>query len=242
VISFDWRGQGGSERVTEKPTLLHVNNFILYRRDLNQFIQSIPESVGPLIVLASSMGGHMALRYAHDYPERIKAIVTLAPMIEIKTGAYPSFIATGLAKTLVFLGLGERFVFGFSEHEYSKCVAAYSPERDGNRERFLQRCEQLNKMPKLAVGGPSFAWLDAAFHSCKKLSRASYAKDISTPVLMIIPENDHLVSSEAQINLCKYIPKCEAKIYPDAHHDLLRETNDIIARVWQDFDEFVAKL
>lgn len=241
VITFDWRGQGGSERVTNKPTLLHVNKFILYRRDLTQFIDSLVQPSEPLVILASSMGGHLALRYVHDHPEKVKAIITLAPMVEIKTGSYPKPIAIGLAKTLVFLGLGERFVFGFSEHEYNKCVRAYTPERDGNKERFLNRCEQLKSQPLLATGGPSFAWLDAAFHSCNKLNRATFAKGIKTPILMIIPEKDHLVSPEAQVKLCKNIPQCEMKIYPEAHHDVLREKNEVLEKVWQDIDEFLDK-
>ncbi len=241
VITFDWRGQGGSERVTSKPTLLHVNKFVLYRRDLSQFIDSIAKDAGPLFILASSMGGHLALRYVHDHPDKVKGIVTLAPMIEIKTGAYPKPVAMGLAKTLVFFGLGERFVFGFSEHEYHKCVKAYNPDRDGNRERFLKRCEQLDSMPQLATGGPSFAWLDAAFHSCHKLSRASFAKSISTPILMIVPEHDHLVSPEAQIKLCSHMPQCETKVYSDAHHDILREKNEVLDRLWHDVDTFISQ-
>jgi lysophospholipase len=240
VMTFDWRGQGGSTRVTTKPTLLHVNNFELYRRDLDQIVKSIPDSAGALFIIGSSMGGHLALRYVHDHPQRVKAVIAIAPMVEIKTGAYPKVVAEGLAKSIVFLGLGERFVFGYGEHKYKQCVRAYHPEKHGDQERYLQRCQQLKGNPMLAIGGPSFAWLDAAFHSCKKLSRASYAKDIETPVLMIVPERDHLVSPGAQEQLCQNISRCQVIKYSDSHHDILRENDVIFARFWEDFDNFMA--
>jgi len=41
--------------------------------------------VRPLIFMASSMGGNIALHYAHDYPKDMDAIIALAPMIKINT-------------------------------------------------------------------------------------------------------------------------------------------------------------
>jgi alpha-beta hydrolase superfamily lysophospholipase len=58
---------------------------------------------------------------------------------------------------------------------------------------------------------------------------------------MIVPEHDHLVSPEAQIKVCGYMPSCEAKRYMDAHHDVLREKNEILEHLWQDVDAFFNK-
>lgn len=238
VLTFDWRGQGGSQRVTDKKTLLHVPDFTSYIKDLETFFSSNQNFSHPLILMGNSMGGHLALRYAHDHPNQIDAVVAFAPMLEIKTSPYPYQVAKAITSLYVAIGWEEKFVFGYEQFSYSKCVANYSPLKYGDKERYLRDCEQFKKNPDLAVGGPSFAWLKAAFTSCEELQSTKYASEISVPTLMISVPTDHIVSPEAQRNVCGKMPRCHFKNFEDSHHSIVRETNEVMGRFIEDLNQF----
>lgn len=238
VLTFDWRGQGASQRTTRHSTLLDIDNFQAYERDLETFIKHSKFVKGPLILMGNSMGGHLAIRYAHNYPNQIDGIVTLAPMVEIKTAPYPYYAAKAIADIYVALGWGEKFVFGYNSFSYDKCVANYNPEKYGDIKRYLKDCKNFNENPNLAVGGPSFNWLKAAFKSCEEISKPEFARRINIPTLMIAVPNDHLVNPAAQRAVCENMPKCHFKIYKNAHHNLLRETDEIMFKFFEDLEIF----
>ncbi len=63
VASFDWRGQGGSDRLLRNPRKGHVRRFSDYRRDMDAvFAQLMPKLPRPWFVLAHSMGRRSASR------------------------------------------------------------------------------------------------------------------------------------------------------------------------------------
>ena len=68
VATFDWRGQGGSERRLRNPRKGHVDNFAEYDRDLEAFMQQVvlPDCPPPYFALAHSTGGLVCLRAAAD--------------------------------------------------------------------------------------------------------------------------------------------------------------------------------
>jgi len=71
VYSLDWRGQGLSSRMLANRHKGFIDDYDVYLNDLNLLVTKIvkPESVHPLIIIAHSMGGHIALRFMHDHPE-----------------------------------------------------------------------------------------------------------------------------------------------------------------------------
>jgi lysophospholipase len=66
VATFDWRGQGGSDRLLRNPRKGYVRSFAEYDRDLAQFMKEIvlPDCPPPFVALAHSMGGNILLRNA----------------------------------------------------------------------------------------------------------------------------------------------------------------------------------
>src|SRR5512142_2619414 len=77
VASFDWRGQGGSARALNDPLTAHVGSFAEYDDDLQSFMQQVVAPLSPAtpLLLAHSMGGHIALRALHDRPAHFRAAV-----------------------------------------------------------------------------------------------------------------------------------------------------------------------
>src|SRR5690606_15200839 len=85
VATFDWRGQGGSQRLARNPLRGHVKSFDDYVADLEQFFEEValPDCQAPYFVLAHSTGGLVALLAAPMLANRVRRIVLSAPLIEI---------------------------------------------------------------------------------------------------------------------------------------------------------------
>jgi lysophospholipase len=238
VFALDWRGQGGSDRITQAHSLLHVFDFKDYVKDVEDFIKHLKIQI-PVHILGISMGGHIGFRFAHDHPDKVKSMILLAPMFEIKTDPYPAFLARGLATCYANCGGAEKFVFGFVAHDVKRCIDKFNERRHGDFERYAQRCELLSKNPHLAVGGPSFGWLDAAFYSTKLITKADYVQKMTTPTLVIISEYDHFVENPIQANVCEKMPRCQSQYYDDGHHNVLMDSDTVRHRFWGHFDEFI---
>src|SRR4051812_426347 len=87
VATMDWRGQGGSTRMTEDSRKSFVGDFSEYDEDLDTLMNWI---VAPMlsagekpVALAHSMGGHNLLRLMARRPSSLRAAVLCAPMIAI---------------------------------------------------------------------------------------------------------------------------------------------------------------
>ena len=242
VFTLDWRGQGGSSRITDKQSLLHINNFDDYIKDLEGYFAQQKEFARPIIVVGNSMGGHIALRYIYNHPNSVDGLIALSPMVDVNTDKYPYFLARAMAKTFKTLGGSEKFIFGFSNFNLDKCIINFNPNKYGDRGKYISDCVFLSDHENLATGGPSFSWLAAAFDSCDKIKDYDFGSRISIPVLMVTVPHDHLVDADAQRELCAIMPKCRQILYQDGHHNLLKDRDEIVDRLVHDIDRFVKDL
>ena len=83
VITFDWRGQGGSDRMLSNPRKGYVDNFDQYSIDLEAVIEQValPDCKAPYYVLAHSTGALIALYSAPRLANRIRRMVFSAPFL-----------------------------------------------------------------------------------------------------------------------------------------------------------------
>ncbi len=242
IYSFDWRGQGLSTRMLANRHKGFVRSYGDYLRDLDIFINIIvePEAVSPLIILAHSMGGHIALRYIHDHPGKIDRAVLVAPMIDIMANSFFRYLVRGFTRISVKAGLG---------HVYTLGSGNYSPAKvkfEGNRltsdpERFMDEQRAIADNPKLALAGVTYGWLSATFESVDILTQPGYVGTIKTPVLIVSAGSDRIVSVEAQKAICSAIPNCKFTLIKDSMHEILKETDSIQAIFWDEFDRFTRR-
>ena len=81
---MDWRGQGLSDRMLRRRQLGHIDRFETYLDDLACFFDTIVEPrTAPVIRLAHSMGGHVAVRAVLERRIAPDGLVTTAPMIAL---------------------------------------------------------------------------------------------------------------------------------------------------------------
>lgn len=242
VYSLDWRGQGGSSRLLLNPQKGHVNSYEEYVGDLMTFYRSVlcPGVVKkPLIILAHSMGGHIALRFLHAQPAAAKRIVLSSPMIDINTAPLPGRIARAMTRVAMKSGWADRYCFGSRDFSASREKFENNP-LTSDPDRFFDAHVAIAAAPHFAVGGVTWGWLSATFQSIDMLGGPEYVNRIKTPMLMICAGEDRIVSRKAQEAISAQLPNSQLMVIPGARHEILKETDAFRAVFWDAFDRFVS--
>jgi lysophospholipase len=237
VYSFDWRGQGLSSRMLANRHKGFIDNYDIYLNDLQVFFDKIvkPEAVRPLIIIAHSMGGHIALRFLHDHPDTADLAVLTSPMIDI----FRSNPFRRLVKLMTRIAVQS----GFS-HAYAIGSGDYMDQKfNGNQltsdpVRFTDAIKAIEKQPDLALGGVTYGWLSATLASIDILNQPGYAAKITTPILMISAGEDKIVSIKAHKKMCTWLPECRFVEIPGARHEIFKETDAVRSIIWREFARF----
>ncbi|WP_245409571.1 alpha/beta fold hydrolase [Allosphingosinicella vermicomposti] len=237
VAAFDWRGQGGSEGERGAPD--PQAGFDPLIDDLAAFVREWREgSPGPHVVIAHSMGGHLLLRALAEKAVKADAVVLVAPMVGINSGPVPASIAPRLARLLVALGRGGAPVVS----DYQARIAGKDARR--NRltscpDRYADELWWQKREPAYDLGIPTWNWVVAAYRSIARLTAGALAS-IQVPMLILAAEKDGLVSTSAIRKAAVQIRGAELIVYPDAAHEILRESDrvrlDAFARIDVFFD------
>ncbi|MFO7667174.1 MAG: alpha/beta hydrolase [Desulfobacterales bacterium] len=243
VYSMDWRGQGLSTRLLSDRHKGHINNFSEYFEDLNYFINNIvkPAAVSPLIVLAHSMGGHIVLRYLHDYPGIIDGAVLTSPMIDIMVPPFPKWIIKVAARFASKISCGGLYSAGSGDYSHQNTKFEENT-LTSDPVRFMDEHRLIAENPALALGGVTYGWLAAAFDSIDLLLSRGYAEKISPPVLIISAGRDRIVSEAAQKAICSRMVTCRFVTISGSYHEILKEMDDVRNAFWKEFDTFVNDL
>jgi lysophospholipase len=239
VITFDWRGQGLSTRALPERNKGHVRDFSEFDGDLHAVMTRIVQEHGtkPYFGLAHSMGGNILLRYLHDYPHEFDRAVLTAPMLAVKTAPYPQWFARAMATCTTAAGQQNTFVFGGAGQDpFKQAFETNGVTTDPARfERFMT-C--LKAEPRLALGAPTFGWLEAAYRSMELVASEEFAQGIETPVLLIGAAHDQLVHPGADMTLIRRI-KRGMYVMLKAEHEIMMERDDIRQAFWACFDPFI---
>jgi len=243
VYSFDWRGQGLSTRLLPDRHKGHVNDFQDYISDLKAMLVKIvkPRAVKPLMMIAHSMGGHIATRFIHDYPGMIEGAVLTAPMIDTNTHPLPGWSIRLLTRIMLNAGKAHSYAIGSGDY------IPGNQKFNGNRLtsdplRYMDHINAVIENPDLALGGVTYGWLSAAFNSIKIIHSPGYAESIETPVLIVSAGSDQIVSIKAQQNICLKMPNCKFILIKGARHEILKESDTVQSKFWNAFDRFTGML
>lgn len=239
--AMDLRGQGMSHRPHPDREKHYVRSFDPHLEDLKAFFDKvmINKMEKPYILMGHSAGSHVILRFLKEHPEYADAAITVAPMVKVNTGGVPNFILTGLPWLMRHLGLGGSYIPGHTAFKTGRWgwrkKLTHDDDRFEDEDYFIE-----NKDRRLAVGGATHKWLWEAVKSTKKLNAAGYAEDIKTPVLMLQAGEDQIVDNSAQDKLVARMPNARLVKIDGAMHEILKETDDHRAAVWDAIREFMS--
>lgn len=241
VVAFDWRGQGASGRSVADGHKGHVERFEDFRHDVEAVADAIlPGMPRPVIGLAHSMGGCIALTAAAEGWLPTDRLVAAAPMIGLSVVKRPALIRA-LALVLSLVGLGRRSVPGGELRSIS--LLPFAGNRlCGDPVRYARNAALAGALGTAAIGAPTIGWLDAAFRAMARLRARDYAARIAMPTLMVAAGADPVCSTPAIELFARGLPAGSLVVIPGARHEILMESDAIRDRFWAAFDAFVHDL
>lgn len=234
VWSFDWRGQGHSQAGDEPPEGVFERHLV----DLDLMFAALPPGE-PLLLLAHSMGGHLALRFLHRRPGAVAGGLLCAPMIGMRTGGIPPCLTRWLARQMIRLGLGARPLPGRRAYTPVHIPFAVNPFTS-DRASYERLRRLILKDPALGFGRVDWYWLAAAFDSLDRLRAPGVAQSITTPMTLLLAQQDQVVNSQAAAAFATGLPHAQVVWVAAARHELLQEAPDIQATVWAALDRILA--
>lgn len=238
VVSFDWRGQGGSQRLLKDRLRGYVRRFGDFDKDLDAVITQlvVPHCPPPYFALAHSTGGHVLLRALRKKAIFRKAVI-VSPLLEFIYGAWPKGIAKALANLAVVTGLGWMYLPGRRRGPLRK-EQFNSNVLTSDRERWDRDIETLDQHPHLRLAGPTFGWFRAALSSMADLRKLDRKHLIGCPVLLVTPSEERVVDSEAAREFAERVPGVSFTRISGARHEILMEQDHIRRQFWAAFDSF----
>lgn len=220
VATYDFRGQGGSERLLKDPRKGHVNRFKDYIRDLEIFLEQVvlPDTRLPFFVLAHSTGGLIALKAAPRLSNRIERMVLTAPFVGLGGQKMSSENIYRLSALASLTGFGRI------------CLNKEEPRRhfDDNPltsdpTRFARNQRMIADHPELFLGPPTARWLYEAHKAIEQVRAPRHLASITVPTVIIAPGNDPIVPFFYQEKLSQYFRAGQLVPVPGSRHEILQE-------------------
>lgn len=240
VTAADWRGQGGSGRLGTDALTGHIDDFGTWIADLaalwHEWKSAVP---APHVLAAHSMGGHIALRALVERRVDPDALVLSAPMLGIGPRFLPVRLLHAVAHAAKALGDPRRPAWNWEE------APGVPPQAriellTHDAQRYADELWWREARPDLAMGPPSWGWMESALASIRALRRPGVLEAVETPVLILAASNDRLVSYAASARAAERLPKGElVRFGPEARHEILRESDPVRLRALAAVDEFL---
>lgn len=242
VATFDWRGQGGSQRLIGNPLLGYVESFEDYLVDLRSFHASIllPDCPPPFYLVGHSMGGLVALIAAGRDRMMFDRMFLSAPMLLIDRQPLSMAGMAAFCETLCYLGLGRMPV---ARRQDRVPTAADFPGNaiTSDLARYLRMVDVMTARPDLVIGPPTVRWTAAAMRAMANAGRDAFPGAIRVPVLILAAALDEVVSTAAIEQLGLRMRTGRHIVVPAARHELLMENDAIRAQVLAAFDAFITE-
>jgi len=239
VATFDWRGQGLSQRLLGDRWRGHVGSFAEYMTDLETFMKEVvlPDCPPPLFALAHSMGGNVLIQAAAKGHRWFDRMVLTAPMIRLGARRLLG-LAPGLARVLRMTGRGGGYVPGGGPTPLMTRPFRDNPVTS-DPVRYARAAAVLEAEPTLGLGSPTIAWADAAFRVMGQMHATTYPARIRQPILIVASGRDQLVSTPAIETFAIHLRAGSHVIVPGAQHEILMEQDVYRNQFWAAFDAFV---
>ena len=228
VYSFDHRGQGLSDRLTEDQQIGHVNRFSDYITDARILIDSFDlKRYNKRFMLAHSMGGAISIRYMQTTPtHNFDGLLLSAPMLGVHLSPFIKIVAPHWANLISHFSVTPRYITknttykakDFSTNTLTSCPTRYA--------WFRHLYEQI---PQLKLGGPSSCWVWQSLTAAKECLK--HANKITIPILLLQAEKDVVVCNNDHTKFISALKKTNSdvtlKSIKESRHEVLFEQDEI---------------
>jgi lysophospholipase len=239
VVAFDWRGQGGSQRVAGDPRKGHVSDFRRYGRDLDAIVaQVMPDLPKPWFILAHSTGGLVAIEAEKRLRDHFARAVFAAPFLGLGDYGLPVATIRVLVRLLHGLGFGRAWIPGGGAtaiHTKPGSMARLTSDPH----RHALNADLAWRHPSVVVGSATIGWVAAAFAAFDRAFAEPALAGWRLPTLLVAAGADRVVSNRAIERFSASTRFTDHLVIPGARHELLFERDRYREPFWAAFDAFV---
>lgn len=228
VAVMDHRGHGKSVREVEDVTIVHIDLFSRYVKDLHCFVKTVVKPMTgemPLYLYAHSMGGCIGAFYLEQYPDDFKKAVLNAPMLALNLGACPAWAARILCDLKVMKGSGKERLFTQSDFDPEEPFEESSASSEA-RHAYYKKLRTRD--PDYHTCSASYYWGKEAINAGEFVISKGQAKKVKTPLLLFCAQQDHLVKASAQKKFISRIADGRLVLVQDVRHEIYRAPNEVL--------------
>ena len=195
VTSIDWAWTGCFGKIFGRPPSRTYRRFFDVDRGFAFLLGEVESrNPGPHVLLAHSMGGHLAMRALVEKAIDPMAVAMSAPMLGIQTGGLPLALNHAFAKLMCKMGRGDVAAWKVSEKPLSPMnLRAKILTHDDDR--YEDEIAWWGVRPEVKLGPPSWHWVERAIASIRLLDEPGRLEAVTTPVLLMATTADQLVST-----------------------------------------------
>jgi len=239
VATLDWRGQGDSDRLIRDRQRGYVRSFRDYTADLEQFFEEIvlPDCRGPYYILAHSAGAVIALLAAPSMVNRVRRMVLIAPFLTLPDLPVSIRTVRRICSVLCILGLGRLYAAWGPRPRHTLPFEANKVTSDPRRYRRNTRIYE--EYPRMALGGPTIRWLQAAAKASEAVSDPDFMARIQVPLLIIAAGADQVVSTRAVEAYARSLRLGSLLMIDGSKHEILQEVDLYREQFLAAFDAFI---
>lgn len=223
VVIFDFPGFGKSEFTNESYDMKYFSEFLLSFMDCLE--------IGKAVLIGNSLGSHVAIQVALDYPDRFNAIV-----IESSTGIRKRY---GIVEDLLInIFVTEKFFYNLSEKKMRKHIETSWYKVSPCSEELVQhRISYRRKYFGTDVyRNNNTAFYRGLIHVIRDSVRG-IARDIKVPTLIVWGRYDAVTKLDDAFYLHKKIKGSKLEIIENAGHLAHIEQPDVFNRIVEDYLE-----
>lgn len=243
VYMHDHCGHGHSYRLVDDYSLVHVDSYARYIKDLLA-VAHLAQREHPdqkLYLYGHSMGGGVGAAALAARPELFTKAVLSSPMIRPITSNVPWTAAKWISWLLCHLGRSEAYVPGGHPFD-GKETFEESPATCRERYDYYQKKRKTEKIYQM--NSASYGWLYGAAQLNSYL-RKDAVKKIQTPILLFQSENDTFVVGSEQEYFVKKINEAgltTARIVkvPGTKHEIFNSSTEVLEGYWKEILNFLA--
>lgn len=242
VSSTDWRGQAGSGRLTDNPYVGHISDFSVWVDDLAQYWERwTAQNPGPHVIVAHSMGGHLAARALIEHRIAPKAAILCGPMLGLRGLGLPVILGHAVTRLMAKVRGEKRPAWKVGESPAIP-LAIRQKMLTHDVDRYGDELYWWGQRPELVMGPASWGWVERAYHSTRLINAQGQWEQVACPVQIFATTADQLVDYGAIADAAARLRECELKTYgAECGHEILREVDPIRHEVLAMIDDFLER-
>jgi lysophospholipase len=222
VATFDWRGQGGSERLLPNHSAGYVERFVDYEHDLEDFLTQVvlPDARLPFFLVAHSAGALVALAAAPRLTTRIERMVLCAPFIALGGQRLGQRGVRLLTNVMSRVGLKRTIV---ARNRHNQPFADNRLTHD--EQRFRRNQAIFGSAPLLSPSSPTARWISEALGRIDVVRHQDHLAAIQIPTLVLAAGGDQIVPLRAIEELGTLFRAGRVITIDQARHELFQESD-----------------